>query len=92
MKPRVLQRGAHAVPAFFDDRVGQPDDRELRKTAGDIDLDIHEMRVETDECRAPHLGEHDNTAFLISPTLFMHASMAIANMSGGFLPRLGSER
>jgi hypothetical protein len=57
----------------------------LRKTAGDIDLDVHKMRVETDECRAPHLGEHDNNAFLISPTLFMNAFLAADDTPGSFV-------
>jgi len=33
----------------------------LWKATGDIDID--KMRIETDECRAPHLGKHENIAF-----------------------------
>jgi hypothetical protein len=36
----------------------------LGKATGDIDLDIDEMGVQTNKCRAPHLGKHETTAFL----------------------------
>ena len=56
-KAAVGDRGAHAILAFLDHRLRQPDDRELRQPAARVDLDAHERRVEALLGPAQNRGE-----------------------------------
>jgi len=58
METSILERGANTVAALPHRGIGKPDDRELWKPSGNINLHIDQMGIDTDECSTENLCEH----------------------------------
>ena len=58
LEPGVEQRRAHALARLAHGRVGQPDERERRQPAADVDLDGDLAAVDALEREGGDAGEH----------------------------------
>ena len=54
----VREPGAHPLARLLNRRVGQPDHRERREARPEVDLDLHRGRLESEDRRAEHVGDH----------------------------------
>ena len=58
LETRIPHRGADAIAALLDARIGQADQLKRREAAADVDLDVHAARVDADHGRALDRCEH----------------------------------
>src|SRR5262245_32592860 len=61
MKPGVFECGADTITALAYRRIGESDDRELRESAGDVDLDIDQVGVKAYQRHASHFSQHESS-------------------------------
>ncbi len=60
LQPAVLNGGVDPVAALADGRIRQPDEREVRLAADDIDFDLDRFRLQADDGAAENLGKHND--------------------------------
>ncbi len=62
----VLDGGIDAVAALANGRIGQADQREVRRAADNIDFDFDQFGIQTNDGATENLGEHDDSKYSIA--------------------------